>query len=114
DRRHERAVARIPDRHQHVAHEPVAADALDRRAREPAAEAGIVEPGKLDQRRCDEFLARPQLGLAPGGRELVPGADGKAVITAIDPVAHGPAQLARDLAPMLDGKIAEGAPGIEL
>ena len=52
-----------------------------------APEGRIVEPGELGQRRCAQVVARLQLRLARGARELVPGADREAVVAAIDPVA---------------------------
>ena len=62
------------------------------------AEARIVQAGQLGQRRRDEIVARLQLQLAARLRELVPRADGQTVVAAVDAVAHGPAQLARDRA----------------
>src|SRR5579864_9590787 len=53
----------IADRDQHIAQETVAADALHRGAGEAGAEAGIVEPGEFDQKRCGQPRPRQKLGL---------------------------------------------------
>ena len=87
-RRARPGIAAVADRDQHVAHEPVAADALDRAAGEPAPEGRIVERGQLGQWRATQVLARLQLQLGRGLGELVPRADGEAIVAAIDAVAH--------------------------
>ena len=47
-------------------------------------------------------------------RELVPRADGEAIVAAIDAVADRGAELARDRALVLDGQVGDAAPRIEL
>ena len=61
--------------------------ALDRRAGEPGAEGGIVEAGQLRQRQRRQIVPLHEPRLAAGLRELVPGADGEAIVAAEDPVA---------------------------
>ena len=63
-----------------------------KRCRKPASS----RRSELGQRRGDQVLARLQLHLVRRLRELVPRADGEAVVAAIDPVAHQRPQLARD------------------
>ena len=82
-----RRVARVADGDQDVAHEAVAAGALDRRFREQRAKGGVVEAGELGERGRPQGLARRELLLAPGGRELVPRADREAIVASIDAVA---------------------------
>ena len=61
----ERGIAGIADRDQHVAHEAVAAGALDRRFREQRAEGRVVEPREIGERgarnasRAASFASRP-------------------------------------------------------
>ena len=57
--------------------------------------------------------ARRELRFAAQLRELVPGADREAVVAAVDAVAHGAAELARDRSLVLDGEIGDAAPRIE-
>ena len=108
------ASAGIADGDQDVADEAVAAGALDRRAGEPRAERRIVEAGEVrraaaprDRRAARSFASRPGL------RELVPGADGQAIVAAEDPVADARPQLRRDMALVLDGQVGDAAPRIE-
>ena len=58
-------------------------------------------------------VARGELGLAAGLRELVPRADREAIVAAVDAVADQRAQLARDRALVLDGEVGDAAPRIE-
>ncbi len=51
DQRHERRIAGIAGGDQHIAHEAVAAGALDRRAAKAGAKRGIVEREQLGERR---------------------------------------------------------------
>ena len=107
-------IAGVADRDQHIAHEPVAADALDRRFGESRAERGIVEPRQIGERGRAQFVARGEFGFAAGLRELVPRADREAIVAAIDAVADRFAKLVRDRALVLDGEIGNAAPRIEL
>jgi hypothetical protein len=45
-------------------------------------------------------------------RELVPGADGEAVVAAVDPVAEQRAKLGVDRAVVLDGEVGDAAAGV--
>src|SRR5690606_24439870 len=90
------------------------ANALGRGAGEKGAESGIIERHEICQRGAIKFGARTKLGFAAHRGELVPWADGEAIIAAIDAVAHGAAELARDRALMLDAVIGEALSGIEL
>ena len=108
-----RAVVRVSDRDHHIAHEALAADALDRAAGEPGPERRVVEAGELGERRSVEVGARRKLRLAPGLSELVPRADGQAVIATIDAVADRGSKLARDRALMLDREIGDAAPRVD-
>ncbi len=110
----QRGIAGVADRDQHVAHEAVAADALDRGFCEQRAEGGIVEPCEFGERRLAQLSARGQFCLAADLRELVPGADGEAIVAAIDAVADRFAEFARDRSLVLDGQIRDAAPRIEL
>ncbi len=49
-----------------------------------------------------------------GGGELVPRADGEAVVAAVDAVADSNAELVRDRAGMLDREVRDAAARIEL
>ena len=103
----------IADGDEHVAQKTVAADALDGRAGKLGAEGGFVEDGEVRERRRGKIVAGLQFHLAGRLRELVPRADGEAIVAAIDAVAHGGAEFARDRAGMLDGEIGDAAAGIE-
>src|SRR3546814_9719074 len=46
-------------------------------------------------------------------RKLVPRADGEAVVAAVDAVAHGRAQRARNVPLVLDGEVGDAASGVE-
>ena len=59
-------------------------------------------------------VAGVEAGLAGDRRELVPGADGQAVVAAIDAIAHGAAEFARDRRFRFDGEIGNAATRIEL
>ena len=107
-------VAAVPERDEDVAHEAVAADPLDRRAGEAAAEGAVVERCQLGEQRQGERLARPEGELAAGRGELVPRADRQAVVAAIDAVADRRPQRARDVPLVLDRQVGDAAPRIEL
>ena len=47
------------------------------------------------------------------GREFIPGADCQAIITTIDAIAHGLAELLRDRAVMFDREVGDAAPRIQ-
>ena len=79
---------RVADRDQHIAHEAVAPGALDRRFGKQRAERRIVEPRQLGELRRAQGLARRELRLAPGLRELVPRTHRETIVAAVDAVAH--------------------------
>jgi len=81
-------VTRIADRDRHIAHETVAPGALDWRLRKQRAECSIVEAREFGERRAAQVVARSELRLAAGLRELVPWAHGEAIVAAIDAVTH--------------------------
>src|SRR5206468_11833690 len=93
--------------------EAVAADPLDRRSAEPGAEQRVAEGGELGEWRGHEVGPLAQLGLAAQAGELVPGADGEAVVAAVDAVAEERPQPTRDRALVLDRQVADAAPGVE-
>ena len=62
-------------------------DALDRAAGEQARNAASSSRDEVGQRGRREIGPRLQLGLARRLRELVPGADGEAIVAAVDAVA---------------------------
>ena len=109
-----RGAGSIADRDQHVAHEAVAADALDRRAGEERAERRIVERREVGQTRRASIPARGSKSrLTRRLRELVPRADRQTIVAAVDAVAHQRAQFARDQALVLDRQVGDAAPRIE-
>src|SRR5207302_9043435 len=87
--------------------------ALDRRFGKQRAGRRVVEPRQLGELWRSQGVPRGKLGLAAGLRELVPGADGEAIVAAVDAIAHLGAQFARDRALVLDGEIRDAAPRIE-
>ena len=114
DRRVRRAaIAGIADGDQHVADEAVAADALDRRAAKARPEAGVVERQRAPPAAAREIVAGGELRLRAALGELVPRADGEAVVAAIDAIADRGAELVRDRPLVLDGEIGDAAPRIE-
>jgi hypothetical protein len=96
-----------------IAHETVAADALDGRARESFPKARIVERGELGKTRSGERRAGCEGHLARALRKLVPRTDRETIVATIDAIAHGGAKFARDVALVLDGEIGNAAPRIE-
>src|SRR5205814_7112873 len=73
----------------------------------------VVEPRQLGQPRLTQFRARGELGLAALLRKLVPGADGEAIVAAIDAVADAFSEFVRNGPLVLDGEIGDAAPRIE-
>src|SRR3546814_12032174 len=65
------------------------------------------------QARRREFGARQEGRIGRALRELVPRADGEAVVAAVDAVAHGCTERARDLPLVLDGELGDAASRIE-
>src|SRR6185437_16562798 len=105
--------AAIADGDEDVAQEAVAADALYRRAREALPEGGIVEPGELRQERRRGRIAGRKAGLARRPREFVPGADGEAIVAAVDAVADQRAQRGVDMPLVLYGERGDAASRVE-
>ena len=90
-----------------------APDPLDRRAGEEPSERRIVEPRQRLEPRRIQILARGKLRLPALLGELVPRADGEAIVAAIDAVADQRPELARDRPVVLDGEVGDAAPRIE-
>ena len=80
------------------------------KARKPASSSRQ----KQVQRRRLQVVARDELRLGGAAGELVPGADGEAVVAAIDAVADRLAEFARDRPLVLDGQVGDAAPRVEL
>src|SRR5579885_1202008 len=96
-----------------IAHEPLKANPLNRAARKQRPEGGFIKAKEGCEPGSTKAVARLQFGLTRLRREFVPGADGKAVVAAKDPVAHKGPQLAADVALMLDRQIRDAPAGIE-
>ena len=69
---------------------------------------------QIGERRADRLGPDRELLVARGGGELVPGADGEAIVAAIDAVADGGAELAGYRALVLDGQVGDAAARVEL
>src|SRR5690606_4767936 len=91
----------------------VAADALDRRAGEMRAERCVVQSRQLGERGGIEVVAGGELRLSRRLGVLVPGADGEAIVAAIDAVADGLPEFVRDRSLVLDRQVGDAAPRIE-
>src|SRR5271154_7428858 len=100
--RRKRRVARVADRDQDISHKAVTADAFDGRGTEHRAEARVVERRKLGKQWCAQCVSRMEPCFTRSLREFVPRADGKAIVAAIDAIAHGFAEFARDMSLMFD------------
>ena len=83
----QRRVAGIADGDQHVAHEPVAPDALDRRAAEAIRGTPHRPASPAPRAAARQFDARMKRDLARRLRELVPRAHREAIVAAIDAIA---------------------------
>ena len=98
-----------------VAHHPVAADPLDRRAGEHlrgSRRRRAPADRRARARRARRAAAKARLACAACG-ELVPRADRQAIVAAIDAVADRRAEFVRDRPGMLDRQIGDAAPRIE-
>ena len=112
--RRQRRVAGVADRDQHVAHEPVAADALDRRSGETArGSAASSSASRSASAGARSSRARRRRASRAACGELVPRADRQAIVAAIDAVADRRAEFLRDRPLMLDGQVGDAAPRIE-
>src|SRR5208283_5850922 len=89
------------------------ADALHGRAGEELAERALVEPSQIRKARRAQARVGRKLRLARCFCEFVPGADGEAVVAAIDPVADRRSKFLGDWAPVLDREIGNAPPRIE-
>ncbi len=74
----------------------------------------VVQRGEIGQAGRLQLLAGVEGLLARRSRELVPGADRKAVVAAIDAVAQGFAIAVGDGPLVLDGQVRDAGPRIEL
>jgi len=113
-RRHQGGIAAVAQGVEHIADETVAPDALDRTLGEQGAEGRIVEPGKVGEQRPAQGVAGVEAGLAGDRRELVPGADGQAIVAAVDAVAHRNPKFHREGTGELVVEIGQASPRIEL
>ena len=109
-----RQIAAVGERYEDIADEAVAPYAFDRRAGKEGAETGIVERDQICEARRDEIVAGAERHFAGRHRKFVPRADSETIVAAIDAVADGTAELARDMALVLDGEIGNAAPRIKL
>ena len=109
----ERNIARIAGGDQNIAHETRGSDPLYRTSRKQSPKSGLIEAKQGFEPRRTEFFARREFDLARGSGEFVPGADGEAVVAAIDAIADRGAKLFRDVALVLDGEIGDAAPRVE-
>ena len=98
---------------QHIAEEAVAPDPFHRGTRKQSAESGVIQCQQVGQTRRFQIVAGFQLHFAGCLRKLVPRADGKAVIAAIDAVAHDFTEFVRDRPLVLDGEIGNAAPCVD-
>ena len=96
-----------------VADEARPSDPLDRRAGKAGAEGGVVERRQFGERRRVQVLAGGELGLAAERGELVPGADGEAVVAAVNPVADRRPQGPGDRPFQLDRQVGDAAARVE-
>ena len=99
---------------EHIAHKAVAANALDRTAREERPKSSIVKRRQLRQTRRNKLVTRVIAHLARLNREFVPRTSRKAVITAIDTVSEEWAQLMIHRPMMLNRQIRDTAPCVDL
>src|SRR4029079_2846732 len=90
-----------------------ASRAFNRRLREHLSKGGVVETGEIGKPGGMQFVTLCQPQLMAGARELVPRTDRQAIIAAVDAVADGRAQVARDGPLVLDGEIRDAAARIE-
>jgi hypothetical protein len=94
-RHRQRRSAAIADRDQHIAHEPVAAGALDRGCSEAGAECGIVQPREVAEILRLQIAAIGMGLIGRDGGELVPRAYRQAIIA----TEHAIAQRRRGIRP---------------
>src|SRR5262249_31968969 len=112
--RHQCLIAGVGGGDQHIADESVAAGALDWRAAEAGAERCLVELEQFRKRRIVALRPDREPWLVRDAGELGPGAYGQKIVAAEDAVAHGRAELRRDVPFMLDGEVGDAGPRIEL
>src|SRR5687768_2636692 len=93
---------RVADGDQDVADEALPPGALDRRAGKTGAERGVVETGKLGQKRGGKILALRETRLASDLRELVPWTNRQTVVATENAVADAGPQLRCDVPLVLD------------
>ena len=73
---------------ENISEEAMPPDALNRRAAKLGSKLGIPQGGQLCKVGRGEIIAGRQFNFASLLREFIPRADGKAVITAVNAVAH--------------------------
>src|SRR5262249_20104623 len=87
--------------------------ALDRRFRKHLPECRVVQTREIGEARGPQFLARRELHLAAGLRELVPRAYRQTIIAAEDAVADRGTQLTRNRPLVLDREVGDATARIE-
>ena len=102
----------IAKRHREVAQPAFVPAAADRGAFGAAQELVFVPGEQRGQRGPVEVVARAEVGFVGAPRELVPGARQLAVVATEDAVADQRAQFFVDAARVLDGQVADAAPGV--
>src|SRR5262245_13078305 len=73
----------------------------------------MVEANQVGKAGGAQRFPRGELGFTTIACELVPGTDGKTIVAAVDPIAHGGAQFARDRAFMFNREIRNASSRIE-
>src|SRR4029450_7627039 len=91
----------------------VASGALDRCLGKERTKLCIVEADQVGKTGCAQSCPRSEPGFTTIACELVPGTDGKTIVAAIDPIANGGAQSARDRAFMFNREIGDAPSRIE-
>src|SRR5262245_14951317 len=73
----------------------------------------MVEANQVGKAGGAQRFPRGEFGFTTIACELVPGTDGKTIVAAVDPIAHGGAQFARDRPLMFDREIRNAPSRIE-
>src|SRR6185437_2337782 len=91
----------------------IPARSLDRSFGKQCPELRVVETGKIGQAGCTQCVARREFCFPSFTRKLVPRADGKAIVAAVDAIADRSSQVSRNRALVLDGEIGNTAARID-
>src|SRR5262249_61839796 len=87
-----RGVTAVADGNQDIADETVAPGPLDGGFREQLAKSRVIEPCQIGKRRCVKLGACRKLGVPPLAGKIFPRANREAIVAAIEPGAHHPAE----------------------